>query len=153
MVKICSKCNQEKSVEEFHRLRKDSPELRPSCKACRNQENKQYFLANRADALERSRNSKRVQKSRNVKNLIEYLLEHPCVDCGFSDIRALDFDHQEDKKKCISLMVKSGYIWETIAAEIEKCVVRCANCHRIKTSVDFNYVKTRYLNGASEFDW
>lgn len=66
--------------------------------------------------------------------LARYLLEHPCVDCGESDIRCLDFDHVDPTTKVadISVMVMNAWPWDRIMAEIEKCVVRCANCHRLK---------------------
>lgn len=36
-------------------------------------------------------------------------------------------------------MVGAGYCIETIEKEIEKCEVRCANCHNIKTAVERSY--------------
>jgi len=30
-------------------------------------------------------------------------------------------------------MMKQGYSWTSVLREIEKCVVRCSNCHRKKT--------------------
>ena len=62
-----------------------------------------------------------------------YLTEHPCVDCGNTDIRVLQFDHQYDKKYHISRLVSHGDSLELIEKEIAKCQVRCANCHHIKT--------------------
>jgi hypothetical protein len=61
-----------------------------------------------------------------------YLLEHPCVDCGENDIRVLEFDHRDPSEKSggISRMVGDRCGIERIAAEVEKCDVRCANCHR-----------------------
>lgn len=65
----------------------------------------------------------------------DYLSEHPCVDCGEHDFVVLDFDHvRGEKVKAISKMVSSaGYSLETIQKEIDKCDVRCANCHRRRT--------------------
>ena len=72
---------------------------------------------------------------RNARFVIEYLETHPCVDCGESDPCTLDFDHvRGDKKFCVSKRVNTASKWETILAEIEKCEVRCANCHRRKTA-------------------
>jgi len=69
----------------------------------------------------------------NQKRLADYLACHPCADCGQTDIRLLEFDHVQGKKSDnISRMIGIGYSWPTIEAEIAKCEVRCANCHRIK---------------------
>jgi hypothetical protein len=61
------------------------------------------------------------------------------VDCGESDPIVLDFDHVCGTKILeISRMIR-GYAWAAIWAEIQKCEVRCANCHRRKTSKQFGY--------------
>src|SRR5205085_2336078 len=75
------------------------------------------------------------KKTRLVYNqrIIEYLKNHPCVDCGFSNILALEFDHLRDKVKDVMKMVRDLAPWNKIEEEIAKCEVRCANCHRIKT--------------------
>ena len=62
--------------------------------------------------------------------MISYLLEHPCVDCGETDITMLEFDHLRDKAKNVSALMKGTSSWSRIEAEILKCVIRCANCHR-----------------------
>lgn len=57
-----------------------------------------------------------------------------CIDCGYNAHGvALQWDHLGNKKANISNLIRSDYGWPTIMAEIEKCVVRCANCHAIKT--------------------
>lgn len=81
---------------------------------------------------------KRTNKGRIVSNKIlitNYLLANPCVDCGMKDVRTLDFDHVRGVKIMnISQMLHRGVKMSTVFAEIAKCEVRCANCHRIKTS-------------------
>ena len=59
----------------------------------------------------------------------DYLLSHPCVDCGESRLTVLDFDHQRDKKIHIGVIVSNGGSMKTLKEEIAKCEVRCANCH------------------------
>ncbi len=67
--------------------------------------------------------------------LRNYLSDKKCVDCGEDRIEVLDFDHRDRKKKFkeVSKMRSGHYCWDTIKKEIDKCDVRCANCHRIKT--------------------
>ena len=36
-------------------------------------------------------------------------------------------------------LVSQGYTWKTIKKEIDKCEVRCRNCHKIRTYKQFNY--------------
>jgi hypothetical protein len=72
------------------------------------------------------------------------LLHHSCVDCGESDPLVLDFDHVRGmKKRHVSRMISGGTSIETLRKEIEKCVVRCANCHRRKTARELAWFKSR----------
>lgn len=77
--------------------------------------------------------------------LAAYLAEHPCVDCGMSDVRVLDFDHRDPttKRLCIAQMLTGGWTWQAILDEIDKCDVRCANCHRVRTATVENWWKHR----------
>lgn len=75
-----------------------------------------------------------IYKDRNRKIVEGYLKEHPCIDCGNTDLRVLDFDHVKGKKiGSISYGIKSSWPIEKLLTEIDKCEVRCANCHRIVT--------------------
>ena len=58
-----------------------------------------------------------------------------CADCGYNaHPRALDFDHiGTDKAGDVSRMAHSTASWARLKAEIAKCEVVCANCHRIRT--------------------
>ncbi len=66
----------------------------------------------------------------------EYLLDHPCVDCG-----VLDFDHEDPATKLHEVVRLAGFgiAWERVLAEIDKCSVRCANCHRKLSDEMFGY--------------
>ncbi len=70
----------------------------------------------------------------------DYLATHPCVDCGETDPLVLDFDHRDPKAKSanVSYLVCSAGL-ARVQAEVEKCDVRCANCHRRKTARDGNW--------------
>ena len=66
-----------------------------------------------------------------------------CSICGFNThYSALDFDHinRSKKKHSISRLVGNRCSWKTIIAEIRKCRVLCANCHRIKTNENKDYM-------------
>lgn len=81
---------------------------------------------------------KALNKEWHAKRL-EYINSHkdrPCMDCGVTYPRwIMDFDHREPKLK----VGKVGDVWiraarmEVLNAEIEKCDVVCANCHRERT--------------------
>jgi len=63
--------------------------------------------------------------------LDEIKIARGCVDCGFkAHPVALDFDHVHGEKARLVSFCKSR---ESADAEIAKCEVRCANCHRIKS--------------------
>ncbi len=84
-----------------------------------------------------------MQKHRdgNRKKLLAYLLEHPCVDCGESDPVVLEFDHVRGEKRFTIARAVSGSTrsWKLIKIEIDKCEVRCANCHVRRTAKQFGW--------------
>lgn len=70
--------------------------------------------------------------------LSEYKMERGCVDCGFNrHPAALQLDHTGEKSADISSLRSSV---KRMMTEIEagECVVRCANCHSIKTWAEKN---------------
>lgn len=71
--------------------------------------------------------------------MYEYLLAHPCVDCGETDPIVLDADHVRGKKHFNISAMLQGYAWSAVLEELEKCEMRCANCHRRKTAKEFGY--------------
>ncbi len=73
------------------------------------------------------------ERNRNYKD--DYKRSHPCVDCGNSDIRVLEFDHVRGIK-LLTIANTSSFSFSRLVEEIDKCDVRCANCHRIKTYID-----------------
>lgn len=66
--------------------------------------------------------------------IFDYLREHPCVDCGEADPVVLEFDHVRGEKFATIARMAQGFSLAKVRAEIAKCDVRCANCHRRKTA-------------------
>lgn len=72
-------------------------------------------------------------RQRKVQWLRDYKTQLGCADCGYAaHWAALDFDHVRGVKKN-NLAWMTGQGWAVIQAEVEKCEVVCANCHRIRT--------------------
>ena len=88
----------------------------------------------------RTEEGKRIQRiyvserySRFRIKLDEIKIAKGCIDCGYNaHSAALDFDHRDPKTKLFKVAAASSRKWETVLEEIEKCDVRCSNCHRIK---------------------
>jgi hypothetical protein len=92
---------------------------------------KQYYKNRNKDYLIQSKEHQRLLKIEKRNHVTNYLSKHPCVDCGETDPIVLEFDHVSGKKKNnVSNLVNQSYSLDLVKAEIEKCVVRCANCHR-----------------------
>ena len=69
-----------------------------------------------------------------MRAIVIVAMRDGCVDCGYSDIRALDFDHVRGEKLAdVGSMIRRGRGISVVQAEIAKCEVRCRNCHAIAT--------------------
>lgn len=138
----CSKCKEEKNFTEFYKNSSRKNGINDYCKKCNTLWGRERYLRNKTYY----NNKNKEVRTRNQKFMIDFLEQNPCVDCGEKDIIVLDFDHLSNKENTISIMVSNGYSVESIKKEMNKCVVRCANCHRRKTTKEHGYYK--YLGNS-----
>src|SRR2546425_3130057 len=132
-MRACTKCGELKPLEAFPPVRRGEAKLQTWCRECFAEANARNYRKNHE--REKTRLVRQVTQRRAEvrQKIIEYLREHPCVDCGQTDIVVLEFDHVADKRGDISSYAAGGRSWGRVKAEIDKCEVRCANCHRRKT--------------------
>jgi hypothetical protein len=144
-MKTCCTCHKAKPLEEFSR-RQTSPDGRqPRCRACA----AAYYKANR-DRIYPQIKARSLRVYEEAKQYVwRYLSEHPCVDCGQNDPILLEFDHVRGvKRKQVSRLVSEGRDLRIIQAEIDKCDVRCAYCHRRKTARELGWYSHVYAARA-----
>lgn len=130
----CSDCKQDKPTSAFAVCCSRKRGRQRQCKECRASYDRVRYA--KKDKAEKTRLRKKAvtARERNRKFIADYLCEHPCGRCGFSDIRALDFHHVAEKLSTVSRMATSCCSLDTLQSEIAKCQVLCANCHRIVTA-------------------
>ena len=99
------------------------------------------WAAMRANAAARTRK----WQAKNKKHVYDYATERKktalnrvlaekaargCLRCGERDPRCLDFHHRDHTSKVAEVSRLIGHKPATLDAEIAKCDVICANCHR-----------------------
>jgi hypothetical protein len=94
----------------------------------RNSQHKHY-VENKAGYSVRNRTRRAERKKWFFETVLKYL---SCSKCPESDPVTLEFHHLDPltKDSDISRMVNEFRSKESILAEIQKCIVVCANCHR-----------------------
>ena len=112
----CSRCGEWKPVDEFSKRRGDSRQS--WCRVC----------------------SREYQRGRPRLLLAKQLLRKAkvgsCADCGvLYPPYVMDFDHRPGERKVanITVLVKRGAPKAVLLAEMAKCDLVCANCHRERT--------------------
>jgi hypothetical protein len=145
-VPACTVCGENKDVEAFGFRNKAAGRRHRKCKTCVAAYGRTHYARNRQTYITRNVGNTRVLRARRrrwVRQLWDYLTAHPCVDCGAQDPRILEFDHRDRRTKAesVTLLARRGVRWSRIEAEIAKCDVRCANCHRRRTAAQFNWPK------------
>jgi hypothetical protein len=75
-----------------------------------------------------------LQRGRAQRAEIEKLKAAPCLDCSRRfPPECMDFDHRDGTIKIATISQMIGRQFDQILAEIAKCDLICANCHRIRT--------------------
>jgi hypothetical protein len=130
----CGRCGRTRPLAEFQLRRRKTGALQTWCRGCMGAYKQDWYVRNREHQLRQVKKNQVRTTRENQERAWSYLGEHPCVDCGESDPVVLQFDHVRGKRKEVSKMLRSGFTWPTVSAEIDKCEVRCGNCHRRKTA-------------------
>lgn len=109
-MKICIKCEIGKDESEYYQY---TYKTVGTCKSCWNVGN--------------------MKKGRATREWMASLKEAPCTDCGIQyPPHIMEWDHVRGTK----VRAVAAMLWfprDKIIAEIEKCELVCANCHRDRT--------------------
>jgi hypothetical protein len=144
--KRCTRCGKRRILTRFNMDRTTKDGHAFECKLCATERTKRWkrkgSSKERTEKLRKLRLSRQLCRKRNRTFVFNYLKTHPCVDCGETDPIVLEFDHVRGKKVLdVGKMMNNSYSLKNLQEEIAKCDVRCANCHRRKTSIGQSWYK------------
>jgi hypothetical protein len=140
--RTCLGCQQTKPVSEFNWKNKTRGRRHVRCRVCTRAQVSHHYHNNQSYYVEKARRGKRVVIDLHHRLIVDYLSTHPCVDCGEADLVCLEFDHVRGRKEQSIGRMLGNYPWAAIEAEIAKCEVRCANCHRRRTGRQLNWYRS-----------
>ena len=129
-----------KPLTDFNRRARATDGLQSRCRGC----SREWYEVNREQHKANVRRRNNRVRGEHMARLGRYLLEHPCVDCGEADVRVLEFDHDDPASKLneVTRLANLSLPWWRVEAEIAKCSVRCANCHRRRTMEEGGFWRT-----------
>ncbi len=102
------------------------------CAECHREAGRQNYRENKARYFMKAK-----ERDKQLDELILKYKDKPCADCGIKyPPYVMDFDHLDGDTKefGICYMRRHRMAFDKIVAEIEKCEVVCANCHRERTN-------------------
>jgi hypothetical protein len=145
MLRRCSKCLRQLDESNFNWKIKGI-RLQYHCKECSRKYIRNHYQNNVNYYVSKAKKRNKIIRENAYSYLGPYLLSHPCVDCGETDMLVLEFDHRDRKMKDdeISHIIAKGGNLDKIVGEVSKCDIRCSNCHRRKTEKENNSWKLKY---------
>jgi hypothetical protein len=143
----CYRCGHVKPADDFAWRRRRKMQRDSFCRPCRKAYGREHYLANRQRYVDQARENKQRLARERTAYLFQYFAAHPCADCGETDPLVLEFDHLRDKLFNVGSALPYRN-WESILAEIEKCDVVCANCHRRRTGRRLGSVRAILAHGV-----
>lgn len=75
----------------------------------------------------------RRKRKANYRELLNNIkTQAGCVGCGENHVACLEFHHRDQAQKAFTISIAVARTWplQSILAEVAKCDVICANCHR-----------------------
>lgn len=129
-IKICTLCKTEREDSAFRWIKpKDrKPHLHSWCNTCQVSYNKAQRHKNPALYNEKARERRYSRKQRAI-----HYKGGVCEDCReVVHPAAFDFHHTDPTQKDRDPGLMLSCSDETLFAELDKCILLCANCHRIR---------------------
>lgn len=130
--KLCSSCLTVKPITDFHKDKKGKLGRGCYCKECANIKARFHHRVRAKDVTWASKRREDVSQRHKAAKLkaIEYL-GGKCFDCGGSfPPYVYDFHHLDGETKLDNPSRFLRGNWDLAVAELDKCVLLCANCHR-----------------------
>ena len=125
---------------EFTRDNTKTLGLSSNCKQCRNNQKRKAYVSNKRDDTYRTKMADRSRKRNNAaKDEAVNYKGGKCVSCGqVYPSCVFDFHHVDPNTKEGNLrdLLRKGF--DAAREELDKCVLLCANCHRLHHFKDLN---------------
>jgi len=138
-----TKCFIEKPIEEFGWKDRPRNKRHAVCKERKAKQSSNWYYQNQDQQKENVKLNNMAYRQKAREFVFAYLTKHPCQSCGESDPRVLEFHHLGEKENEVSRLMGRGASLDALIAEIQKCMVLCANCHRKLTSDERGWYKGR----------
>jgi hypothetical protein len=126
----CGRCQTYKAHDEFDF--RTSGGRQGYCRPCHKAYKQENYRKNRDKFIARAL----ANKARRQEVLLAAKAK-PCADCGMRyPPYVMDFDHREGEVKLFNVSAWNVHRWVSVSmllAEIAKCDLVCANCHRERT--------------------
>lgn len=133
---FCRTCEEDKSDSDFYRLSNNAG-YALDCRVCYNVKQRKRYHSNEKIRIKRIKNNVKnhQDKIRSHVDLVNSFKDRPCTDCKIKfKPWQMDLDHiRGEKIESVSNMVQQAFPLEILKAELIKCEVVCANCHRDRT--------------------
>lgn len=128
-MRTCARCQQSLPLEDFGVHRREKGSLKHTCRPCTRAYGRDHYQRNKGDYLEKAR-----RWEAKMKALIDAAKNRPCTDCGQTfPPYVMDFDHLPGREKAFNVSAGRAIGLAKVQAEIDKCDLVCANCHRRRT--------------------
>jgi hypothetical protein len=125
--KTCRKCGRAKPADREHFNWSERDGLSARCKDCRRQSGKKHYVANKVVYF-RHAETRRQDIAEFIRSLKH---DKSCTGCKQPHpYWRMHFDHLGDKMINLSHPRVKRWSKERILAEVAKCELVCANCHR-----------------------
>lgn len=146
-LKKCYKCKEQLHIRFFNKNARRSDGFQSQCKECQKEISRFYYKNNRKTLINKITANKRKRALNNYIKIVTEYFSKPCTDCRKNfhpasmvfDHTGIDKKHKFIKAEGVLKLVREGYSWKVISKEIQKCELRCQNCHHYKTSKERNY--------------